>query len=169
MPKLLKNAALSPACITVSRTVGLPDMTDDTMDDWHAVLPATVDTDDADRFWPMMTALWPTNIHVDLTPEDAATLIDRHAGCTTLMEGPDGFFIGLTGGGMDLSWDIAMAYICCGMLPPARIMLNLPGFDAGKRARRVLSTAPRVARALRDKAANVLLEAKRQRAFLARA
>jgi hypothetical protein len=124
-----------------------------------------------DRFQPMMNYAWPVHLAWRLGEREAAALMERHAGCATLLEvtgedGETGYAIGLGGGGMDLSFDICMGYICCGQLPPARLMEDLPNYSGGmgRRERRVLACAGRVAGVLRDRASRIQQQAKRLRA-----
>jgi hypothetical protein len=88
-----------------------------------------------DSFEPAMTFIWPCNPY-RISDQDAATLINELAGSTSLVTitPPDDSSedetqgIVLTGGGMDLSWDICAAYICCGQIPPVRLLSGLPSF-----------------------------------------
>ncbi|PWC98028.1 hypothetical protein TSO5_03210 [Azospirillum sp. TSO5] len=82
----------------------------------------------ADTFEPMMNYFWPVELGYGVELEEAATMIDQHAGCATLVyvESLDTHGIALSGGGMDLSWDLAAAYLCCGCVPPLNILSGLP-------------------------------------------
>lgn len=84
-----------------------------------------------DSLRPAMNYYWPVSLGYGVKPEEAAEAIDKYAGSTSLiwLEAPGTYAIVLTGGGMDLSWDICAAYICCGAIPPSRLLLNLPRFD----------------------------------------
>jgi len=63
---------------------------------------------------PQMNFFYPCEVG-DL--EEAARAISHLPLCVVLMQdGEEGF--ALTGGGMDLSWEICAAYIACGFLPP---------------------------------------------------
>lgn len=86
-----------------------------------------------DGFEPAMNFYWPVDLAYELDEETAAERIDKHAGATSLVwiERVQSHAIVLTGGGMDLSWDICAAYICCGCVPPARLLLGLPRFAGG--------------------------------------
>lgn len=90
-----------------------------------------------DGHQPVMNALWPCEPRYGMSDEDAATAIDRYAGATVLVtinneqhHGLQG--IAMTGGGMDLSWDLAAAYVCCGCIPPVRLLSDMPRY-AGMR------------------------------------
>lgn len=118
-----------------------------------------------DSFVPMMNSLWPVELAYGRGEQETADLINRHAGATTLIRIDDDYYIGMTGGGMDLSWHIAAAYVCCGCVPPLYILESLKGspFRVGEAINRaVLSAARRGVKHLSDKA-------KRLRADLRRA
>lgn len=90
-----------------------------------------------DSFQPIMNYLWPCEPRYGMADEDAATAIDQHAGATVLVtinsdqhNGLQG--IALTGGGMDMSWDICAAYLCCGCIPPVRLLSGVPHFAGQK-------------------------------------
>jgi len=72
---------------------------------------------------PAMSYAYPLG-HIGHSPEDAELL----GGNVCLVEMDDGtWFLALTGGGMDLSWDICRAYIDLGYLPPVHFA-DLPEF-----------------------------------------
>lgn len=88
-------------------------------------------------FMPMMNALWPCEPRYGMTDELAATAIDQHAGATVLVtinneqhHGLQG--IAMTGGGMNMSWDLCAAYICCSCIPPLRLLTDMPKFAGMK-------------------------------------
>lgn len=94
----------------------------------------------ADSFQPMMDTLWPVELAYDVTPQAAADLMDTFAGSVSLIEvgepGEDQTYgIALTGGGQDFSADIAMAYMCCGCVPPLSILTRLSEVGENKRLR----------------------------------
>lgn len=62
-------------------------------------------------------------------PREAAAALARLPLCLVVFEGNDEY-LALTGGGMDLSWEICEAYMRLGYLPPAHF-IDLPGM-AGK-------------------------------------
>lgn len=80
-----------------------------------------------DSMSPMMNFYWPVDVS---DVEGAAMAIYNHAGNTSLiyLNDLDKYAIVLTGGGMDLSWDIAAAYVCCGDVPPAELLRNLSSY-----------------------------------------
>lgn len=54
----------------------------------------------------------------DLNPETASRAIVDLSVCLVHFPGPDAWGLALTGGGMDLSWEIAEAYLRLGYVPP---------------------------------------------------
>lgn len=66
-----------------------------------------------DDWLPMMNYIYPLPDHFEV-PED---IRDRLC-CCTVVEINDQHYLALTGGGMDLSWEIVETYIRLGLLPP---------------------------------------------------
>jgi len=62
--------------------------------------------------------------HRDL--EEIATELANEVGCVSLVQVGDDYYLALSGGGMDLSWEIAAAFIICGLIPPLVILDQLP-------------------------------------------
>lgn len=82
---------------------------------------------------PMMNTFWPLPA-VEDAEEMAEALVGLPVCLVNIGVGPedeDEWGLALTGGGMDLSWELAEAYMRCGYLPPLH-MCSLPTF-AGKR------------------------------------
>lgn len=86
---------------------------------------------DEDSFAPMMEYAWPLPGERRDPSELAALIIDCGAVCIVALgenqDDPDDVAIGFSGGGMDLSWDLARAYIALGYLPPLDV--DPPGFE----------------------------------------
>lgn len=80
-----------------------------------------------EREGPMMAYWYPCNID---DPDAAAKLIADLPLC--IVEVGDEMGLALTGGGMDLSWDICEAYVRLGHCPPFHFASDLPNF-AGER------------------------------------
>ena len=86
-----------------------------------------------DRF-PVMNYLWPCEPLSCFVPiELAVSRLYKFAPDVTLVTVQDlgpvpapvqG--LALSAGGMDLSWEIAAAYVCCGHIPPSTILFRLP-------------------------------------------
>jgi hypothetical protein len=72
---------------------------------------------------PMMNYWYPIKDEPDLDPAKAALAIHDLPLCVVQVSGNWGF--ALTGGGMDLSWEICEAYTRIGQLPPVHFC-NLP-------------------------------------------
>ena len=111
-----------------------------------------------------MNALWPVDLAYGRSADEAAALMNKHGGATTLIcvDG-ERYFIAMTGGGMDLSWHIAAAYVCCGCVPPVEILdgLHRSPFEASKQTRAAILKAWRQgARHLRHKAASLMTGAR---------
>ncbi|MGG5810888.1 hypothetical protein [Falsiroseomonas sp. CW058] len=158
MPTLLPVSELGRSCVFINETVDAPSDFDE---GFNPVVPAGDPDGDIDSYYPMMTAMWPVAVTYRQSVADSAELMHRHGGATSLItwerNGEEEIFIALTGGGMDLRFDIAMAYICCGQLPPARLMSDLPSFAGSLswRQRRVLACAPHVRDALTSMANSI--------------
>lgn len=84
-----------------------------------------------DGFEPMMNFYWPVTLAYGVTAEKAAGLMDEFASVCTLVKmeesDDDEYGIALSGGGMNLSDKLAVAYLCCGSIPPARLLRSLNG------------------------------------------
>lgn len=90
--------------------------------------------DDLDSISPMMNYWYPLpdDFDQDIKPADGATILQKYV-CLTLVQNlkTDEYGLALTGGGMDLSWDICEAYMRLGYLPPVHFC-NLPNFAGMK-------------------------------------
>lgn len=77
---------------------------------------------------PMMNAFWPLPAHFASDDMDglrhatevAARLIDYET-CLVFVHALDRWGFGLTGGGQDLSWEIAASYLALGFAPPVEL------------------------------------------------
>jgi len=76
---------------------------------------------------PMMNYMYPINIEGG---DEAALKIAGLPLCVVLFEEDEEYFLALTGGGMNLKWEICEAYMRLGFLPPLHFC-NLPEY-AGK-------------------------------------
>lgn len=88
----------------------------------HGLEPEVFDDDgDEDGWTPMMNYAYPL-------PSGVRTGETWHRAmrCTTVVEIGGESYLALTGGGMDLSWEIVETYLRCGYLPPAYFARRLP-------------------------------------------
>lgn len=84
-----------------------------------------------DLFWPQMNFRYPVTLGYDVDEREVAARIKEAAGCVTLMRSEDWrgetvYALALTGGGMDLTWNICAAYVAAGNVPPVHFLRNLP-------------------------------------------
>lgn len=87
---------------------------------------------DDEVFIPVMSCYYPlTATEWEHKPEYLQARLALYGGSCQLAELDDNLVLMLTGGGMDLSWDICTAYILAGQLPPVHFAAHLPEF-AGK-------------------------------------
>jgi hypothetical protein len=94
----------------------IDDGTIDGIEDWRDAVSEGMQ--DSDGLTPMMNYYYPLPHYGGDAGEDQA-MLDQHAGavCLAEVEGV-GTVLALTGGGMDLSWDICHAHMLLGYLPP---------------------------------------------------
>lgn len=87
----------------------------------------------ADSFTPMMNFVWPVRLAYEVSAATAAQMMHEYASVCTLVSFTDSDKIGeeygiaLAGGGMNLADELAIAYLCCGCVPPSYLLLSLPG------------------------------------------
>lgn len=91
---------------------------------------------------PMMNYCYPLP-EFDMNPDEAAKKIAHLPVCLVHFEEDDEYALALTGGGMNLAWEICAAYVELGYLPPLHFA-NLPKYAGGPpigfaAAKRVLS------------------------------
>lgn len=111
-------------------------------EDWEIAVPMPdfdsgekeEDMEDEDDFYeqnsPMMNFRYPLpGFKPDRFSDKNLRRALDNAGNITLVQDlkSDEYYLALTGGGMDLTWDIARAYVNLGYLPPADFC-RLPGF-----------------------------------------
>ncbi len=95
-------------------------------------------TEQAEEVWqtdefghPMMNYYYPFHLRYGADPSELQMKMFIEGGSTCLVMFEEEPVIVLTGGGMDLSWDICLAYILCGNFPPVRFC-DLPDFAGQK-------------------------------------
>lgn len=130
-----------------------------------------------DGYEPMMNFYWPIHLPYGADPATIAARIDAWAGCVTLIDlsdmetGPD-YALALSGGGMDLSGNLAAAYVAAGVVPPLDLLRNLANYADGgyglnvgdEPSRLILAAMDRAASHLRDMADRMQEDAARRRA-----
>jgi hypothetical protein len=75
---------------------------------------------------PMMSYAYPLEGARDPSALAYAVATNPHGLPLTVVEIGGEPYLALTGGGMDLSWEICAAYIACGYLPPLHFAQHLP-------------------------------------------
>ena len=100
---------------------------------------------------PMMNSFYPCPFN---DTDEAARAIAHLPLCVIVLEdGETGF--ALTGGGMDLSWEICDAYISCGFLPPFQFccLPDMAGKGKERRTQLILTACQRTAEVLEGQSA----------------
>jgi hypothetical protein len=97
---------------------------------WDVPLDLTDEERDNEEYMPLMNYLYPLGEDFAI-PADFRTKLAN----TTIVTVDGTYFLALTGGGMDMTWEIAESYINLGYYPPAHFC-RLPGMAGrGKSAR----------------------------------
>lgn len=90
------------------------------------------------EYYPVSRHFWPLENFDEKTPVTKMLTALEKAGPVTIVNihhnHTGGYFIGLTGGGMDLSWELVAAHVYLGYLPPLELCRDLP--DMGKNYRK---------------------------------
>lgn len=106
----------------------------DGIEKWRDKAREAYQEDDSERFNPMMNYYYPLPDFDGNEAGEGQLLLDRHGGAVAIVElDPNGdtqYALALTGGGMDLRWDICEGFMLLGYLPPV-YFVDLPRF-AGK-------------------------------------
>lgn len=93
---------------------------------------------------PMMNYIYPCRVD---DPHEAAAKLDGLPLCIVQDQDDDETYLALTGGGEDLSWEIAEAYMRLDFLPPLHFVRDLPRVSGREN---YASTAPVLRAALRS-------------------
>jgi hypothetical protein len=97
---------------------------------WRLREMARETADNQEMFSPMMDYAYPLP-GLQMEPDEAqAKLIGEGPVCVVMVD--DEPHLALTGGGMDLSWDICWAYMVLGYLPPVHFCGTLPDYGDGE-------------------------------------
>lgn len=81
--------------------------------------------DDPSPVMPISFHNWPITLGADEAAEYQAVL-DAYAGAAVLFFQGENCYVGLTGTGMDLTWDLCRAFCLCGFHPPVALCADLP-------------------------------------------
>lgn len=83
-------------------------------------IPMDLEDGEIETWEPMMNFLYPLPSSFEIPRDWRSRLV-----CTTIIQYDGSFFLALTGGGMDLRWELCESYIALGYWPPADLC-NLP-------------------------------------------
>lgn len=89
--------------------------------EWEVAFRQTEEERMEERFMPMMNSLWGLPQNYEPSEDDKEAM--RNMTVVAIKEGsgyPE-YYLALTGGGMDMSWQIADTYVQLGYLPPAAL------------------------------------------------
>lgn len=117
---------------------------------WHGCDNADADARDMGAEGPMMNYYYPVDLD---DAADAARKLADTCLCVVEVDGRDG--LALTGGGMDLSWEIAAAFVTLGYLPPVHFA-DLPNMAGMGATTRNLTTAAAMVRSCELMAARMV-------------
>lgn len=104
---------------------------------WELVYPEgwdfNSDERSEDEISPMMNYYYPIKLDRVNSSEEGAHILDKFGGniCLVYFTESEDYAMALTGGGMDLSWDICEGYMLLGYLPPIHFC-DLPNFAGMK-------------------------------------
>lgn len=87
----------------------------------HGLDPSLFEGQEDEDWHPVMNYIYPLPYGVRTTNNWRSAMR-----CTTVVQVGGETYLALTGGGMDLSWEICEAYLRCGYLPPAHFARHLP-------------------------------------------
>ena len=141
--------------------------TEDDRDDWAELIEDHEEAEDGPYSWeecdhheedardlgaegPMMNYYYPVDLD---DAADAARKLADTCLCVVEVDGRDG--LALTGGGMDLSWEIAAAFVTLGYLPPVHFA-DLPNMAGMGATTRNLTTAAAMVRSCELMAARMV-------------
>jgi len=98
-------------------------------------LAVTPDEENEDDYMPMMNYLYPLGESFEVPDGWKEKLVSM-----TIVEIDDEYFLALTGGGMDMSWEICETYINLGYYPPTHFsqLPRMAGWKENKRDRRII-------------------------------
>jgi len=94
----------------------------------------------------MMNYIYPLPDNFEIESKDLKKLVKKMSALTVVyLTDEDRYFLALTGGGMDLSWEICEGYIILGYLPPAYLchLSSMAGTKLNSRTKRILAACRR--------------------------
>jgi hypothetical protein len=113
---------------------------------WRQAVTDAIE-EDPDAFAPMMNYVYPLP-GMQYDSGTAQALLMEAGGACVIVDIDGEPFLALSGGGMDLSWDICAAYVALGMLPPAHFAGNLPNLGGMQYSGQTAITLEACARSL---------------------
>ncbi|VGO13899.1 hypothetical protein PDESU_02456 [Pontiella desulfatans] len=87
------------------------DFSEGYMEHWE--VPLVTSEEDEDRYMPMMNYMYPLGESFEVPDDFRAKLVN-----TTIIQMDDEYYLALTGGGMDMTWEICESFINLGYYPP---------------------------------------------------
>lgn len=110
-------------------------------------LRAQIDGEDHERWEPMMNYCYPLDCE---PPDDWKRLVSN----CTCVEIDGSYYLALTGGGMDLSWEICESYMRLGYYPPAHFarLPSMAGRGTSKRDKWIIDGCRKTFEAMRARA-----------------
>lgn len=98
-------------------------------------LAVTPDEEDEDSYMPMMNYLYPLGENFEVSDDWKDKLVSM-----TIVQVDEEFYLALTGGGMDMSWEICESYINLGYYPPTHFcqLPHMAGWKETQRSRYII-------------------------------
>ena len=87
------------------------DFSEGYMEHWE--VPLMMSEEDEDTYMPMMNYIYPLGENFEVPDDFRVKLVN-----TTIVQMGDEYFLALTGGGMDMTWEICESFINLGYYPP---------------------------------------------------
>lgn len=109
------------------------DFSEGYMEHWE--VPLVTSEEDEDTYMPMMNYIYPLGENFEVPDDFRAKLVN-----TTIVQMDDEYFLALTGGGMDMSWEICESFINLGYYPPVHFcrLPQMCGKGDSKRDRHII-------------------------------
>lgn len=109
------------------------DFSDGYLDRWD--LAVTPDEENENDFLPMMNYLYPLGEYFEVPNDWKEKLVSM-----TIVQVDEKYYLALTGGGMDMSWQICETYINLGYYPPTHFceLPHMAGWGENEKDRRII-------------------------------